>query len=279
VGLLAERKLDEARKQFEAALVLNPGFVDATAQLVAIAFSEKRPGVALERVKRQIALVPTSAGLYELLGKVHLTRREVDLGESAFAKALELDPNRASAYALLGQLYAATGRDEQALARLDEAVKHNPRNLGAYMLSGIILARRGDTAKAERAYQQALALNPRFAPAANNLAVLYSEHGGDQEKALQLAQMAKEALPDDPTISDTLGWILYKRGVYERALSLLKETADKMPTNAEVQYHLGMTYLKLGNHAAAKQALTQALKLSSRFPGMDEAKAALAQLD
>ena len=70
---------------------------------------------------------------------------------------------------------------------------------------------------------------PRFAPAANNLAWLYSEHGGDKEKALELAQRAKEAAPDDPHISDTLGWILYKRGVYQRAVGLLKESAAKLP--------------------------------------------------
>jgi tetratricopeptide (TPR) repeat protein len=96
VALQAEGKQDETKKQFEAALALSPGVVDATAQLVAIAFSQKQPGVALERVKRQIALAPTSAGLYDLLGKVHLARQELDLAENAFAKALELDPNRSS---------------------------------------------------------------------------------------------------------------------------------------------------------------------------------------
>ena len=277
--LRASGRRDEAKKQFESALALNPGFVDAAAQLVGLAFYEKRPDVALDRVKRQIALAPRSAGLYELLGKVHVTRREVDLAESALSKALELDPNRSTAYIVLAQLYASTGKDEQALARLDEAVKRNPKNLAAFVLSGILRERRGDTEKAERAYQQALALDPRFAPAANNLAVLYSERDKDKEKALQFAQTAKEVAPDDPVISDTLGWIMYKRGVYHRALSLLTASAEKLPANAEVQYHLGMTHLKLGNKAAAKAALTQALKLSPTFPGINEARAALAQLE
>jgi tetratricopeptide (TPR) repeat protein len=277
--LRAEGKPDDAKKQFETALALSPGLVDATAQLAGIAFSEKRPDVALERVKRQIALSPTSAGLYELLAKVHLARQELGLAEGALTRALDLDPNLSTSYVMLGRLYAVQQKDEQALAKLDDAVKRNPSDHVAYMLSGIIHAQRGETAKAERAYQQALAVNPRFAPAANNLAILYSEHGGDKEKALQLAQMAKEALPDDPIISDTLGWILYKRGVYQRALGLLKETAEKMPSNAEVQYHLGMTYFRLGNKAAAKQGLTQAFRLSPNFSGMDEAKATLAQLD
>ena len=47
-----------------------------------------------------------------------------------------------------------------------------------------------------------LALNPRFAPAANNLAWILSEHGGDKDKALTLAQTAKEQAPEDPRVSD-----------------------------------------------------------------------------
>jgi Flp pilus assembly protein TadD len=121
-------------------------------------------------------------------------------------------------------------------------------------------------------------VSPRFAPAANNLAWIYSEHGGDQEKALQLAQMAKEALPDDPRVSDTLGWILYKRGIYQRALALLKESAAKLPSNPQVQYHLGMAYAQVGDTQNARKALTAASSSPAVFPGKDEAKKRLAGL-
>ena len=57
---------------------------------------------------------------------------------------------------------------------------------------------RGPFAQAKAAYEKVLELNPRFGPAANNLAYLYSEYGGDKEKALALAQRAKEELPEDP---------------------------------------------------------------------------------
>jgi tetratricopeptide (TPR) repeat protein len=243
-----------------------------------MAFTEKQPDAALERVKRQIALVPDSPRLYEELGRVHAARKEADLAEEAYLKALKLDPRMFGTYLKLASLYAAAGKYDRALARLDEALRVNPKNLVALMVSGMVYQQKGETAKAQQAYERALAVDPRFAPAANNLAWIYSEHGGDKEKALQLAQTAKQGLPDEPSISDTLGWILYKRGVYQRALSLLKESATKMPANAEVQYHLGMTYHKLGDKAAAKQALAQALKLSSGFPGVEEAKRTLAEI-
>jgi Flp pilus assembly protein TadD len=154
-------------------------------------------------------------------------------------KKPEVVPRVAGPYLRLGQLYARRGNNDQALAKLEEALRVNPQNLAALVLSGIMYERKGDFLKAQGSYEKALAVNPRFAPAANNLAYLLATRGGDTEKALQLAQTAKEAAPDELHISDTLGWILYNRGVYQRALALLKESAAKLPENPEVQYHLG----------------------------------------
>src|SRR4029450_8220595 len=135
------------------------------------------------------------------------------------------------------------------------------------MLSGVIYERKGDFAKAQGAFQRALDVAPRFAPAANNLAYILLMQGGDKEKALQLAQTAKEASPDDPRISDTLGWILYDRGVYQRAFVLLKESAAKLPDNPEGQYPLGMAALKVGDTETAKKSLAAAIATSTNFAG------------
>jgi len=146
------------------------------------------------------------------------------------------------------------------------------------MLQGVVYERKGDLSNAVKGYEKALALNPRFAPAANNLAYLYSEHGGDKNRALALAELAKEMAPEEPRISDTLGWILYRRGVYQRALTLLKESASKLPDNVEVQYHLGMTYAKLGDTNSARQALGRAVASPASFAGKDEARRLLGEL-
>src|SRR5262249_49694061 len=114
--------------------------------------------------------------------------------------------------------------------------------------------------------------------AANNLAWIYSEHGGDKEKALQLAQTAKESDPENPHVSDTLGWILYKRGVYQRALGLIREAAAKLPDNPAIQSHLGMAYYLLGGKEAARQALGKALALNPRAPGVEEAQRVLGEV-
>jgi tetratricopeptide (TPR) repeat protein len=138
---------------------------------------------------------------------------------------------------------------------------------------------KGEFAKAQQGYERILSLDSRFAPAANNLAWLYSEHGGDKEKALELAQRAKQAAPEDPNISDTLGWILYHRGVYHRAVSLLKESAARLPDRPVIQYHLGMASLKSGDKDGARKALIAAVNSRGNFAGKEEARRALSELD
>ena len=147
------------------------------------------------------------------------------------------------------------------------------------MVVGTVYEMKGDIPKARETYEKVLAINPRFGAAANNLAWIYSEHGGDKDKALQLAQTAKEIMPDDPRVADTLGWILYKRGIYQRALALLKESASKLGNNPQVQYHLGMAYQQAGEKTAAREALRAAVESKAEFPGKDEARKALAELN
>jgi tetratricopeptide (TPR) repeat protein len=278
VALRLQGKALDARKQFEAALVLKPDFAGPLAELAAMSVAEKRPDLAIERVKKQVTLVPTSGKFHHLLGRMHQARREREAAERAYLKAIELEPGLMTAYVDLSGLYLGADQPDQALARLEDAVARNRSSPLTHTLMGSVYEQKGDIPSAARAYEKALSLNGRFVPAANNLAYLYSEHGGDQAKALQLAQLAREAAPEDPYIADTLGRILYKSGVYQRALALLQESADKLPGSPEVQYHLGMAAHKTGDRETARRALTAAVSSPATFPGKTEASSLLVEL-
>ena len=57
----------------------------------------------------------------------------------------------------------------------------------------------------------------------------------------------------------------------------LQDSLRKRPDVAEVLYHLGMTYAKLGDKAKARETLERALKLDPKIGG-DEARRALASV-
>ena len=77
--------------------------------------------------------------------------------------------------------------------------------------SGCCSKSQGKRDEARKSYE-ATVNGPENAPvAANNLAFIYAEQGTNLDVALQLATSAKQGLPDDPSVDDTLGWIYYKK--------------------------------------------------------------------
>ena len=198
--------------------------------------------------------------------------------EQAFLRALDLQPGLLSSYQYLAALYADDKNYDRAVARLEQVAKLAPKDITTHMLRGAVAYQRGDRKRAQEAYETVLTIEPRFGPAANNLALLLSEQDGDRERALQLAQLAKEVSPEDPSVSDTLGWILSKRGVHQRGLALLQESASKLPGNPTVQYHLGATYARVGDRDRARKALAAAVASKVDFPEREAAKRALVEL-
>jgi len=79
-------------------------------------------------------------------------------------------------------------------------------------------------------------------------------------------------------VADTFGWILFKRGEYPWALSLLQESSDRLPKSEEVLFHLGMTHYMLGEEEPARSAFQRALETRQDFPGKAEAEQRLAFL-
>lgn len=278
LALLAKPDVPAATRSFEAALSLSPSFVDPLAQLVRIDVASNHPDVAVARVKKQIGIAGDSANLHELLGTVYLARGDRERADSAFRKAIALSPRSAESLARLGALDLAGGKSDQALAVADSSLKVDPKNLNALLTQGVAYEQQGDTKRAKQAYEAALKVNPRYVDAANNLATLLVNEDSTSSRALELAEMANASSPDDPRISDTLGWVLYRRGDYRRAAVLFAEAAARMPDQPTIAYHLGVARFKAGDATGARNALNRALTSRSPFPEREAAQKVLASL-
>ena len=98
---------------------------------------------------------------------------------------------------------------------------------------------------------------------ANNLASLLADHRTDKASLAQaksLAALLKNS--EVPQFKDTLGWVTYQQGDYGAAITLLEDAAAKLPNNALVQYHLGMSYLAAGDDTKASERFKKAQELA-----------------
>ena len=277
-AFLQQKKNTEARKEFDHALELAPDYLPALEQAVNLDLMEKQYAAAQQRVQKQAGQNPKAAALQLLLAKVLVARGDTNQAESALLKAIELQPDSQAAYLMLAQLYTAANQNQKALADLQAALAKNPKDVTALMLMGITYNSEKDYKDARDTYEKLLAIAPNDGVAINNLACLYAEHLGQLDKAYQLARQARNLAPTDPAIADTLGWILYQKGQYSSALSLLRESADKLYAVPEAQFHLGMTYYMMGDEANARTAFQRALLPNEDFPQKNECNQCLAVL-
>jgi tetratricopeptide (TPR) repeat protein len=267
--LLQQNQTNQARLAFDKALQLAPDYLPALEQLITLDLLQRQFAVALGRIQKQLERNPTRPEPYILLAKAYYEQGQTNNVEKELLRALELDPTQREPYVLLARLYVQRKEHPQAIERLKRVIARDPRDVAALMLLGMIHNQLKDFTAAREMYEHVLAVNPRFSPALNNLAYLYSEQLNQLERAFQMAQRARTLLPWDGFTADTLGWILFKREEYAWALSLLQESADRLPDQPEVLYHLGMGQYMMGFEAAARISLERSLQLNKDFPGRD----------
>jgi tetratricopeptide (TPR) repeat protein len=275
---LGQKNLPEAEKFFEEALKRNPAEVDALQGLAAIYFAQKHPERAMARVNEQIAKIPNNASVYGLKGSLQLQAKDAQGALASFKQAVGLSGNKdLNLLLLLAQTQVALGSYDDALATFGTAAKAFPNNPRPLVLGAMLQEERGNWQAAQKQYEAALSQS-QDAISANNLAFLLASHGGNLDVALSWAQKARQWMPENPTAADTLGWVYYQKGLYNMAIQLFQEAADKDVNHPAYYYHLGFAQQRAGEKSKAKASLTKALKLDPKFGLAAEAHKALSEL-
>jgi tetratricopeptide (TPR) repeat protein len=284
---LLQKNYPGAETSYRLALDRQPTSAEALDGLMQAYLGQKQTQKALTAARAQIAKVPGNSAFYDLLGSVLLRsgRTNTDLGaaESAFQQAIELDGNNSDAWLKLTRAQAAGATPDAAISTCERALQHNPREPGLYVLLGQLHEAKQDWIAARDSYSKALEIDARNPLAANNLAYVLLQIGGDPDAALALAQTARRGMPDSANAADTLGWAYYQKGAFKSAIDLFQEAlklSGKSNTqdNPTLHFHLGLAYLKTGQQVLARQHLEKVLKIDPNYSSAQDVKQALAQL-
>jgi len=267
-----------AAREYDRALQLDPTNLEALRSRVSLDVQQKKPADARARVARALAASPADAGLLVFSGRLEATLGDSTAAERQLRQAIEVNPAAFEAYNVLGQLYLRQKRLDEARAEFERLASFRANPAGAMTMVGVIYEIQNRPQDARRVYEEVVAQTNQAPVAANNLAWNYAQSGEKLDVALQLAQTAKQQLPDRHEVDDTLGWVYYKRNMPELAIRALEQAvkaADQMP---DYHFHLGMAYAKAGRTDDAQRSLERALRLSANFSGADEARSALSAL-
>jgi Flp pilus assembly protein TadD len=219
--------------------------------------------------------------------RYHLAMLAFDNGDLAGATeqvsaGLQQAPTDVTLLYAKAKLAAAHGDTAGAIAGLRTVVTRLP--LPQYVSDlGDLLQSTGDTVGAKQQYDLVQATSAlqraQGIDVDTELSIFDADHG--QAVAALPAATAAYAKRQSITVADALSWALHANGKNAEALKHADEALKLGTRNASLYFHRGMIRAALGQTAAAKADLTEALKINPYFSvtQVPVAKATLAKLD
>jgi tetratricopeptide (TPR) repeat protein len=275
---LARKNVAAALKEFRTAWELDPGSKQLMDHVVLGFVVERQIGSAIDLLEQAVAARPKDAMPRIGLAQMYFWSGKRTEGISALQAAMQVAPSNPESFVLLADVYSAENKADQATQLLTAAAQKTGIDSDLLVRTGMIYERLQRWNEARDAYERSLQSDASNAIAKNNLASVLADHGGDLNVALTLAQQAKEKMVDSLEVTNTLGWIYYKRQLYGMALKYLEDCVNKDQKNATFHYELGMTQWKLGHTAEARTSLVKALDLDAHFPEATTAASTLAEI-
>ncbi len=292
-AMIGLRQYVEARRELKGLLDGNPQLTDAQFQLGMVNFSEGKfkeaEGIfrrlyesapkdprgllgtiealarqnqypeAIKLITAELAKTPDRNELRLALANTAFIARNYDLAIQELQKLMAKDPKNTNYMLRLGECYRQKGNLEQAIAIVQKAQAAVPNDPVTTLQLALLYDTTGAADRSRPHYEKVLAIEPDNPMALNNLAYIMAEQGTNLDQALTMVQKAKQKLPTNPEISDTMGWIYIKKNLSDNAISILREITTKYPERAVYQYHLGMAYFQKGDKPQAKKILLAAL--------------------
>ncbi len=112
----------------------------------------------------------------------------------------------------------------------------------------------GHTKEAIKLYNKFIKQNPEEASGYNDLAYIYAKDTKDYKLAKKYALKAYEMKPGDPNVLDTLGFVYYKLGDYNKALPYIK-TSYEFNHHPDTGKHLIAVYDAMNRRNLASQII------------------------
>mgnify|MGYP001232617206 CR=1 FL=1 len=144
---------------------------------------------------------------------------------------------------------------------LNQVEKEHPLYSEAADGRGVSYERIGEWDKAEKDLLDSLEVNPDQAHVINYLAYSWIEKGIKVKKSLSMLKKANKLRSNDPYITDSLGWALFKLKRYQEAKDYLQLAVRLLPADPIVNDHYGDVLWRNGNEIQARYYWNYVLNL------------------
>ncbi len=159
------------------------------------------------------------------------------------------------------QLLREMGQYQQAYELQAKVVAMAPQDNDLVYDQAMLADKAGKPQEMERLLRGIIARKPDYHHALNALGFSLADRGVRLQEARTLIMKALEYAPEDPFITDSLGWVEFRLGNRKEALVIL-ERAFKRQQDVEIAAHLGEVLWSLGQRERALAIWREGLRIN-----------------
>ena len=187
-----------------------------------------------------------------------------DEGIRFLKEVIKTHPDNPDLWIYLGSFYEEVEDFTQAEQALQQALKMDPDSAKIYFRLGVVYDKWNRKDASIDSMKQVIRLDPQNANALNYLGYTYADLGRNLDEAEHLIKEALKYKPDDGYITDSLGWVYFKKGMIKEALLYLEKAVSLVPDDPIILEHLGDAYLEANQNDKALDCYQRSLLLRKK---------------
>lgn len=235
---LQQSRPDEALAECDAAIKLNPSYLQAQLLAGNILASLQREKEAIPYFKKVLELDPTKEEVYLHVAIFYLKSFEYEQAVDTLKSLIKAVPESPLGYYYLAKTYDQMRLPREALTYYKKAVELKPDFEQALIEMAISQETQGLVNDAIESYKNLLAVNPSNTNVVQHLAQLYIQQRRLDDALTLLEQDGGESLEN----SRKIGLLLLELERYDEAVTTFEQILKAEPNAQQVRFYLASAY-------------------------------------
>jgi len=215
-----------------------------------------------------------------LVANTFLGLSQYEDAESTLRQIVTDTPAFEPAWVQLIRSQSAQGERDRARETLDEALAAQPESMNLLWAKASFLEQANDIDGAIGIYEELYARNSNSPIIANNYASLLATYRNDEESLERAYTIGRRLRGTEiAPFQDTYGWILFRRGDFEEAITYLEPAAEAIASDPIVQFHLAEAYRAAGREIKALEQYELVVELAGPDDPREQIAKAIAAIE
>ena len=207
------------------------------------------------------------------LGRIAVEKEDMEEGRTNFTRCVTRDSTFVDGWLNLAFTWRQEDSLDQAIDVYQRGLEYieRPEDRARLLFAlGATQERNNQFHEAVTTFQDLISLDPNFDQALNYLGYMLADSGQQLQYALELIERAMELSPNNGAYLDSYGWVQFRLGNYEMALSELEKAAGLINNDPIIFEHMGDVLKKMGKTSEAERSYRQALEIAPDSLNIEE---------